>query len=172
MDSYKILILLLILILIYQPKKIINKVKIEKKEIIGINNKIQEKPIGRLEIKKINLIKPIYKETSRKNNVEENITILNGSISPEESNSIFFLAAHSGSGPIAFFNNLDQLTEGDQVILIYKNNHYQYIVKNKWNQRKDGTIHVPKEKENQLILTTCSKDKKGYQFIINCIKKS
>ena len=131
---------------------------------------IEELPIGKLTIKKINLEKPLYEITSKKNNIEENITILNGSIEPNKNNSIFFLAAHSGPGNIAFFNNLDKLNINDKIILEYKNNNYTYIIKDIWETEKDGNIEINKETNNQLILTTCSKKDKYKQLILNCIK--
>ena len=131
----------------------------------------KEKPIGKLIIKKIEINHNLYKENSKENNVEKNITILNGSISPEKNNSIFFLAAHSGTGEKAFFKDLDKIKKNDLIILIYKDIKYEYIVNNIWETNKNGSINVEKTIENQLILTTCSPNKKNYQLIINCTKK-
>ena len=82
-----------------------------------------------------------------------------------------FIAAHSGTGPIAYFNNLDKLEKNDLVRLIYKNIEYKYIVKEIWETEKDGDIEVNKTKEKQLILTTCSTRDKTKQLVINCIEK-
>lgn len=127
--------------------------------------------IGNIIINKINLNKPLYNKNSNKNNIEENVTILKESIMPDEENSIVFIAAHSGTGPIAFFKDLDKLIENDNVILEYNNIKYEYIVKNSWEVKKNGYINVNKERKNQLILTTCSPNNKDNQLIINCIQK-
>ena len=37
--------------------------------------------------------------------------------------------------------------------------------------KKNGYIHINKEPTKQLILTTCSPNKEGYQLVINSIKK-
>lgn len=90
---------------------------------------------------------------------------------PDQENSIIFLAAHSGSGEIAFFNNLDKLIKKDKIILEYNNEIYYYEVTDIWEENKNGYIHVNKGETKQLVLTTCSK-KKDTQLIINCILKN
>ena len=42
---------------------------------------------------------------------------------PNEENSILFLAAHSGTGEIAYFQNLDKLKPKDIIKLKYKKKH-------------------------------------------------
>lgn len=139
--------------------------------LINIKKQEIEKPIGNIYINKININKPLYNINSKHNNIEENITILPGTIEPNQENSIIFLAAHSGPGDIAFFNDLDKLTINDEIVLTYNNIKYLYIVKDIWETSKDGNIEVIKENTNQLILTTCSKTSNTKQLIINCIKK-
>lgn len=187
MSKYKIIIILIIYslccITIYsnKPEKNIDINKQETKTNIlpttKTNNiKVQqyieeEQPIGYIKINKINLNKPLYPITSSKNNIEENVTILKESNPPNNKDSIFFLAAHSGTGDIAFFNELDKLNTNDEIILIYENIKYVYQVKDIWETTKDGSIEVIKENNNQLILTTCSKSSQSKQLIINCTKK-
>ena len=93
---------------------------------------------------------------------------LKESIMPDQNNSIMFLAAHSGIGKIAFFEELDKLQKNDIIILIYKGKTFKYKVKNIYEQQKNGYIDINKEKLNQLILTTCSPKKKDKQLIVNC----
>lgn len=137
---------------------------------VQINKIIEELPIGKLVIKKINLEKNLYTITSNKNNIEKNVTILKNSEDPSIENTAFFLAAHSGTGSLAYFQELDKLELNDLIILEYKNKTYKYKVKNIWIDKKNGSITVPKENTNQLILTTCHPQKNNYQLIINCIK--
>lgn len=127
----------------------------------------EEKPLGRLIINKINLNEPFYSQDSSKNNVNEHVTILEHSKTPTENNSIIFLAAHSGTGKIAYFNRLNELELEDIVLLEYNKITYKYKVNRIWEQNKNGTISVPIENNNQLILTTCSPTKKDKQLIIN-----
>lgn len=133
--------------------------------------KEDDEPIGKLIINKININHNLYDINNPQNNVDKNITILSGSTSPELKESIIFIAAHSGTGKTAYFKNLDKLNKNDNITLIYKNKKYNYIVKEKWETNKNGYLDIQKENINQLILTTCSPNKKNKQLIINCIKK-
>lgn len=150
---------------IYTKNIIINKEDIitSKKPTCIVEND----QIGYLKIDKINLFQPLLKKESIHNNIEENVTILKDSIMPTEKNSIVFLAAHSGSGSIAFFKDLNKLEVGDIIELKYKNQIYHYQINNIWEERKNGYIHVNKTKLKQLILTTCSPEKENKQLIIN-----
>lgn len=129
----------------------------------------KESPIGYLIINKINLYEELYDINSKNNNIEKHVTILKESSFPTTKNSTIFIAAHSGTGKIAYFNNLNQLSVNEKIILKYKDKTYTYMIKNIWETKKNGTINVPKENTNQLVLTTCSPTKDGYQLIINSI---
>ena len=129
----------------------------------------KETPIGYLQIDKINLHEVLYEINSKKNNIEKHVTILKESSPPSVKNSTIFIAAHSGTGKLAYFKNLDKLLLNDIVILNYENTIYKYKVSKISEHKKNGNIIVPKEDNNQLILTTCSPKKEGYQLIINCL---
>ena len=165
----RIYIILLISILFLFPLSII---KVNNKDNpfnnIIITNK--EKPIAKLIIKKIKLKEYLYNINSNENNIEKHVTILDNSIFPNKENSIVFIAAHSGTGKIAYFNDLDKLEVNDSINFIYNNKTYNYIVKDIFEEKKDGYININKEFEDQLVLTTCSKNK-NKQLIVNCIKK-
>ena len=124
----------------------------------------KEKPIAILTINKINLRKEIYDINSKHNNVEENVTILN------DDDNLIVLAAHSGPGVIAYFNDLDELEISDKVELKYKNNNLTYKVIKIEEQLKDGTIEINKTSKKRLILTTCSKKDKLKQVVITTEK--
>ena len=169
----KLLNVLIILIAILLNLSII---KIDnKKEILSIDKPIfinnNDNSTGYLKINKINLKEKLYNINSKENNIEQNITILKESILPDKDNSIMFIAAHSGIGKIAYFEELDELKPNDEIILNINNKTYKYIVKEYWEEKKNGYINVNKESKKQLILTTCSPNKDNYQLIINCIEK-
>lgn len=127
--------------------------------------------IGNIIIDKININKPLYNINNNKNNIEENIEVLKESILPPNNNSIIFLAAHSGTSNISYFNELDKLNLKDEILLTINNKNYIYIVKNIYTQKKNGYININKEKNNQLILTTCDPNNNKNQLIINSIIK-
>lgn len=91
---------------------------------------IKEQPIGNLIIKRINLNEELYSIDSSENNIEKHVTILKYSEEPTIKNSTIFIAAHSGTGKIAYFKNLNKLKTNDIIILKYKNNTYSYKIKN------------------------------------------
>lgn len=169
----KVLILLIVSITILfsfsiikitnEPNNFINKFKI-------INNNDSD-VIGNIKINSLNINEDLYKLESEDNNVDKHITILKESIFPDEDNSIIFIAAHSGTGSIAYFKDLDKLKKGDTIVLTIKNKKYLYVVKESWEEPKNGYINVNKDVENQLILTTCSPNNYKKQLIVNCIEK-
>lgn len=127
---------------------------------IDIKEEKDTQIIGTLNIKKINLSKNIYNINNPHNNVDENITILN------DNKNLIVLAAHSGPGNIAYFNDLDKLNLNDTINLTYKNKDLIYKIINIEEQSKDGTIEINKTNTKRLILTTCSKKDKTKQLVI------
>lgn len=150
----------------------ITTIKISKEPKMMNTMTVQKEEIGKIIIKKINLEKNLYEINSPQNTVEKNVTILKESTPPIEKESIMILAAHSGTGDIAYFNSLDKLELDDLITLIYKNKKYTYAVKNIWEEPKTGYINFNKEKDKQLILTTCSPTNRKKQLVINCIEKA
>lgn len=154
-------------------KEIIKDNKLKKNLIrISKKEKSSQNQIGKLKIEKINLNESLFKVSSQENTIEKHVTILKESILPPAKDSIIFLAAHSGTGKIAYFEELDNLKKDDKIILNLNNETYTYFVKDIWEEKKNGYINVKKESVNQLILTTCSPKRENYQLIVNCISKS
>ena len=151
----KLYLVLLILIVITTPLS-----------IVKISNKETNKYYGMLIINKINLKEELFPINSDENTIERHVSILNSS-----TDNLMIIAAHSGIGPLAYFQELDKLELNDEIILIIEKNKTTYKVKDIWEEKKNGYININEEKEKQLILTTCSPNKEGYQLVINCIKK-
>lgn len=126
-------------------------------EFVDVNNL---KYYGYLVIPRVNMKLGFYNVDNEKNNVGENVTLIDTGI-----NNTYLLAAHSGSGPLAYFNDLRYLSVGDKITLIIDGNIMNYEVVNIRNEIKNGKINIKNEK-NQVILTTCNQVKKGYQLII------
>ena len=121
---------------------------------------------GTIIINKINLKEELFPIGSEENTIERHVSILK-----ESNEDLMIIAAHSGIGPIAYFQELDKLELNDEIILIIENKKTIYKVKEIWEEKKNGYINFNKEKTKQLILTTCSPNKEGYQLVINCIEK-
>ena len=137
-----------------------------------ITNKNNTDILGTITINKINLKNNLYNIDDTRNNIEENVTILKESVMPDKDNSIIFLAAHSGTGKIAYFERLNELKVNDLIKLKLKDKTYYYKIIEIFEKDKDGFIDISKTKEKQLVLTTCSPSKKNKQLIINSIEKS
>ena len=159
--------LYIILLLTLTISSLLSIIKISDNNIVKEKINIENTSYGTLIINKINLNEELFPINSEENTIERHVSILNGSNYPE----LMIIAAHSGIGPIAYFQELDKLEINDEIVLIIENNKSIYKVKDIWEEKKNGYININKEKEKQLILTTCSPNKEGYQLVINCIEK-
>lgn len=144
-----------------------NTVKKEEPEVVAtpIENK-EEEYIAILEIPKINLVEGFYNVNSSNNNVNKHVTLLKESTMPSKDGSIIYLAAHSGTGYIAYFKDINKLSIGDALNIKYQNQTYTYSINDIYELPKNGTISVNHNiHENYLVLTTCSKNK-NQQLVI------
>ena len=113
--------------------------------------------IGYLTIPKLNLTKGFLDMRSEYNNIEQNITVIKGSSYPDKEKGNFIIAAHSGSGWKAFFNDLYKLTTGDIAEVSYKGKKYTYKIVNIYKQDKTGTIAIYRNYDKTtLTLVTCT----------------
>lgn len=122
--------------------------------------------IGYLEISKINLNKGFYDITSSENDVEKNIYVSPTSSYPDKEKGNLIIAAHSGTGWKAFFNELYQLNTGDQVNVLYKNKRYIYKINKIYKQEKTGKITIYRDYEKTtLTLVTCTNNDSKTQTV-------
>lgn len=130
----------------------------EKPEVIQEDEPvITNEYIGYLIIPKINLTKGFVDRRSSENDVEKNIYIVDGATYPDVEKGNFIIAAHSGPGWQAFFNDLYQLTTGDQIYVTYKGKKYTYQLTNIYKQEKTGKIAIYRNYEKStLTLITCT----------------
>lgn len=155
----KSIIILIIIILLIFTSSCSNKSFII--DISSIKNtETIETYYGYLKIPKINMKLGFFTQNSKLNDVNKNIELI-------ETNIIdtYLIAGHSGSGNLAYFNDLRYLNIGDELMLEFKDKTKKYIVKNVRKEIKDGNISIKKE-SGWLILTTCDQIDKGYQLII------
>lgn len=142
-----------------------DEVEKEKKEVEDKKEVVQEDEsdivtdeyIGYLTIPKINLNKGFVDRRSKENSVEKNIYIVDGSNYPDVDKGNFIIAAHSGTGWKAFFNNLYKLNKNDLAYVTYKGNKYTYKITNIYKQQKVGKIAIYRNYEKTtLTLITCT----------------
>ena len=94
------------------------------------------------------------------NDVESNIELIK--IPVENS---YLIAAHSGTGKKAYFNDLRLLDIGDDIYLDILREEKHYQVTNIYRTIKDGDISIS-NKSNMIYLTTCDQIFEGYQLVI------
>ncbi len=122
--------------------------------------------IGTLEIPKISFKRGFVSKTSKFNDVNKNITILESSNYPDQKKGNFIIAAHSGNSKIAYFANLYKLAENDIAIVFYKNKKYTYQIVNIYTQPKIGKVTIYRNREKDVLtLITCTKDDSKSQTI-------
>ena len=113
--------------------------------------------IGYISIPKINLQKGLVNKTSPENDVEKNIFTASNSTYPDQKNNNLILAAHSGYGYKAIFNELYQLNKGDIVEITYKSKIYTYKIDNIYKELKKGVIAIYRDyNKSTLTLVTCT----------------
>lgn len=121
---------------------------------------------GILEIPKINLKRGFVDMYSNDNTIDKNISIIRPSNYPDVENSNLILAAHSGTGYLAFFANLYKLEVNDEAYIYYNGNKYTYKIKNIYNQPKTGKLEIKRRNNKKtLTLITCTKDDDNHQTV-------
>lgn len=126
-----------------------------------ITNVQNETPdyIAVIEIPKINLKKGIYPKDSYLNSINYGIEILKEAEYPENPNSNFILASHSGSSYISYFKDLDKISIEDEIFIFYKKVQYKYRVVNKYEVDKTGKASIVRNLDKRtLTLITCKKN--------------
>ncbi len=112
--------------------------------------------IGTLEVPKIGLKRGFVDINSTDNNVDQNISVMQGSSFPNVSKGNFIIAGHSGTAWNSFFNDLYQVQKGDVVYVYYQNVKYTYVIVNIYNVQKTGTVNIYRDgKKTTITLITC-----------------
>lgn len=129
-------------------------------------NKEKNNYIGTLEIPKINLKKGFVSPNSKYNDINYNVTIIDGFDYPDVDKGNFILAAHSGTGPLALFKNLYKLGTGDIAKVTYKGKLYTYKIVKIYTVKKQGYLTIYRNpNKTTLTLITCTKDNKKLQTV-------
>ncbi len=122
--------------------------------------------IAVLEIPSINLKRGLVDPSSKYNNVNYNIQIINKSTMPDVVNGNLVLAGHNGASYISFFKNLDKLNLNDKIYIYYGGYKYQYSLSKIYDTPKDGNIEVHRDNNKTTItLITCKKNSKDTQVV-------
>lgn len=122
--------------------------------------------IAVLEIPSINLKRGLVDPSSKYNNVNYNIQIINKSTMPDVVNGNLVLAGHNGSSYVSFFRNLDKLNINDKIYIYYGGYKYEYSLSKIYDTPKDGNVEVHRDNSKTTItLITCKKNTKDTQVV-------
>ena len=122
--------------------------------------------IAVLEIPSINLKRGLVDPSSKYNNVNYNIQIINKSTMPDVVNGNLVLAGHNGASYVSFFRNLDKLNINDKIYVYYGGYKYTYYLSKTYDIAKDGNIEVYRDNSKTTItLITCKKNTNDKQVV-------
>ena len=122
--------------------------------------------IAVLEIPSINLKRGLVDPSSKYNNVNYNIQIINKSTMPDVVNGNLVLAGHNGASYVSFFRNLDKLNINDKIYIYYGGYKYEYSLSKISDTPKDGNVEVHRDNSKTTItLITCKKNTKDTQVV-------
>ena len=116
--------------------------------------------IGYLKIPKIDMDLGFYDYDNPLNNVEYNIEFIDTHV-PDT----YLIAAHSGVGKKAYFNDLAKLAIDDDIYLELHDKNMHYKVIDITRTVKNGEVYISNS-SGFLYLTTCDQTIKGYQLTI------
>lgn len=112
-----------------------------------------------LEIPKIGLKRGFYNVGSKYNNIQYNVTMVQGSTLPDIENGNLILMAHSGDAYISYFAYLYRLNVGDMIYVTYEGRKYGYQLVNVYEVEKNGVVAIRRNKaKTTLTMVTCTKD--------------
>lgn len=124
------------------------------------------KYLGVLEIPRIGLKRGFYGVGSRYNNIQYNVSMVNGTSLPDQVNGNVILMAHSGDAYISFFAYLYKLDIGNMAYITYKGMKYNYQLVNRYDVPKIGVVSIKRDyNKTCLTLITCTKGSDSLQTV-------
>ncbi len=148
--------------IIKENQEIDHKNDFLKEEINSFKTKDEKKKtkindyMGIIYIPKISLKRYLYDLDSKKNNVDKNIEVLEGSSMPNVAGSNLILAGHNGNTAVGYFRYLYKLSLGDLITINYQGVNYNYKVAKIYDVFKTGKVNIYRDKSKKtLTLITC-----------------
>ena len=137
-----------------------------EQEVNYTNTINYEQYLGILRIPKIGLRRGFFGLDSRYNDINYNVTLVEGSTMPDVVNGNLILIAHSGTAYISFFAYLYRLDIGDDVYVTYNHEEYHYRIVNIYYVDKIGKVEIIRNNEKtSLTMITCTKDDDFHQTV-------
>ena len=121
---------------------------------------------GVLEIPKIGLKRGFYNTGSRYNNIQYNVSVVEGSTMPDVPNGNLILMAHSGDSYISYFAYLYKLVVGDDCYVTYNQQNFHYRIVDIYEVEKTGAVRISRNyDQTTLTMITCTKDNDHAQTV-------
>lgn len=122
--------------------------------------------IGYLEIPKIGVKRGFLDLNEKYNNVDYNVTVIQGSTYPDVENGNLILAAHSGNCSYCYFDDLYKLSVGDVAYVTYGGIKYSYKIVDIYYVEKTGTVAIYRDYSKKVMtLITCTRNSKTQQTV-------
>ena len=122
--------------------------------------------IGLLEIPKIGVKRGFLDINEKYNNVDYNVTVIQGSNYPDIENGNLILAAHSGNCSYCYFDKLYKLSKGDEAYVTYGNIKYLYKIVDIYEVEKTGTVAIYRDYTKKVLtLITCTRNSSTKQTV-------
>ena len=144
----------------------------EKKEEIQTTTKSSQSYatrynyVGTLEIPKINVKRGFLNLGEKYNNVDYNVTVIQGSDYPNVERGNLILAAHSGPCSYCYFDKLYKLSKGDIAYITYGGEKYSYKIVDIYEVQKTGTVAIYRDYSKKVLtLITCTRNSKTKQTV-------
>lgn len=142
----------------------------------SVDSSVSEKPkppvinydkyLGVLEIPRISLKRGFYGLDSPYNNIQDNVTMVSGSVMPDVTNGNLILMAHSGDSYISYFAYLHKLKIGSDIYVTYNKTKYHYRLVNIYDVLKNGTVSIVRNYDKTtLTLITCTENDSTKQTV-------
>lgn len=151
---------------------ITNNLPEDNKQVVQAPAIDYSKYLGVLEIPKVGLKRGFYNLDSKYNDIQYNVTLVEGSNMPDVVNGNLILMAHSGDAAVSYFAYLYILKIGDKAYVTYNGNKYTYQIVNIYDVPKTGRVKIVRSYDKTtLTLITCTKnnDKSQTVYILELV---
>ena len=151
---------------------ITNNLPEDNKQVVQAPVIDYSKYLAVLEIPKVGLKRGFYNLDSKYNDIQYNVTLVEGSNMPDVVNGNLILMAHSGDAAVSYFAYLYILKIGDKAYVTYNGNKYTYQIVNIYDVPKTGRVKIVRSYDKTtLTLITCTKnnDKSQTVYILELV---
>lgn len=136
-----------------------NNDNVEEEKVESVPEVDYSKYFGVLEIPKISLKRGFYNTDSWYNNIQYNVSVVEGSNFPDEEKGNLILMAHSGWSEISYFEDLYYLKVGDYAYVTYGGKQYTYQLVKVYDVEKNGKVKIIRDYDKTtLTLITCTRN--------------